>query len=247
MKHSIRSILRPVALFSALAFLFLDVAQAQISPDEKYSSAVYNSLNAPARPYVMVRPFTTWAQAPVASKGGPGLGVGPNVLVSDPFAPVPGPDLRGRSETTITSDPSGQNIVVGWNDAQGFGFLPFGPLPALGLSGYGFSGDGGQTWTDGGAPFVFGSPGIVTRGDPWLDTGGPGQNTYYYANLAIAEDASVGGMSVHRGNFTGNNFAFTHAVFIPAPGPGDFLDKESLCAGKGGKTKIGRASCRERV
>ena len=126
----------------------------------------------------MVRPFTIRAQAPVASKvgkgKGKGKGVGPNVPMNDPFDPTPGADSRGRSETTIASDPSGQFLVSGWNDAQGFLFAPFGPPPGLGLSGFASSSDGGQTWTDGGAPFVFGSPGIVTRGDPWLDTGGSG-------------------------------------------------------------------------
>ncbi len=141
----------------------------------------------------------------------------------------------------ITSDPSGQFLLSGWNDAQGFLFAPFPfgspPPPGLGLSGFAFSGDGGKTWTDSGAPFVFGSPGVVTRGDPWMDTGGPGQKTYYYANLAVLEDGSGGGISVHRGKFKGKNFAFSNAVFIPAPAPGDFLDKDSLCAGKNNQIK----------
>lgn len=168
--------------------------------------------------------------------------VGPNVVVNDPQSFFPN-GLIGRSETTIASDPSGRFLLAGWNDADGFCGPPFNvpcsPTPfAIGLSGFGFSSDGGQTWTDGNAPFVFGTPGVVTRGDPWMDTGGPGQKTYYYANLAVTEDGSAAGMSVHRGKFTGKNFAFNNAVFIQPPNLGnDFLDKEALCAGHTSETK----------
>jgi len=206
----------------------------QIIPlTERYSSGLYNSLNVSSQS-LNGTPLKRFG----LSKAG--LGVGPNVVMSAPFDPTPGADRRGRSELSITSDPSGRFLVAGWNDAQGFLFAPFGgSLPALGISGYAFSADGGETWTDGGAPFIFDTPGVVSRGDPWLDTGGPGQKTYYYANLAVLEDNSnIGiGIVVHRGSFTGNTFAFDHAVYIPAPNPGDSFDKESICAGKSDGTK----------
>jgi hypothetical protein len=204
----------------------------QIIPlTERYSSGLLNSLDV-SSPTLDGTPLKRFG----LSKAG--LGVGPNVVMSAPFDPTPGVDLRARSELSITSDPSGMFLVAGWNDAQGFLHAPFGPLPALGLSGYAFSADGGKTWTDGGAPFIFGTPGVVTRGDPWLATGGPGQKTYYYANLAVLEDNSnIGSMVVHRGTFTDNIFAFDHAVYIPAPNPGDGYDKESICAGKSDGTQ----------
>jgi len=176
----------------------------------------------------------------------PGYGVGPNVQMNDPQIPFPG-GLLGRSETTIASDPSGRFLLSGWNDADGFCGPPFNvpctPPPTPGLSGYAFSSDGGKTWTDGGAPFLVVTPGgtKVTRGDPWMDTGGDGEKTYYYANLAVditTSSPGLGGMVVHRGKFSKKNFVFNHGVFLASPNaPNDFLDKEALCAGKTGKTK----------
>jgi hypothetical protein len=74
-----------------------------------------------------------------------------------------------------------------------------------------------------------------------MDTGGPGEKTYYYANLAVdltSTSPGLGGMVVHRGQFSKKNFAFNHGIFLASPNaPNDFLDKEALCAGKTGKTK----------
>ena len=127
--------------------------------------------------------------------------VGPNAAANGPQAFFPN-GLVGRSETTIAGTDDGQLLIAGWNDAQGFCGAPFGnPCPQQvphGLSGYGFSVDGGLTWIDGGGPDVFNN--ILSRGDPWLDRGGFDGQTFFYANLAI--DAPTGaslGVSVHRG------------------------------------------------
>jgi hypothetical protein len=53
----------------------------------------------------------------------PPRNVGPNRRVSALLdLTKPRGDRRGRSETTIASDPSGQFLLVGWNDAEGFLF-----------------------------------------------------------------------------------------------------------------------------
>jgi hypothetical protein len=163
--------------------------------------------------------------------------VGPNVQVNDPQEPFPD-GLLGRSETTIAANETGRKIVAGWNDAQGFCGQPFGvpctPQDPPGLSGYGYSTDFGLTWVDGGAPPLFDN--VFTRGDPWLDRGGFDKSTYYYANLSVDYETGADlGVSVHRGHFFGNSFAWEDVHVFNAPNaPNDFYDKEALAAAKDG-------------
>lgn len=171
--------------------------------------------------------------------------IGPNVQVNAPQLALPD-GLLGRSETTIAVAGNGGHMVAGWNDADGFCGLPFGapcpPPPVPGLSGYAYSSDNGLTWTDGGAPPVF--DGVMTRGDPWLDTGGKSSNTFYYANLAVnVSDAGSRGVIVHRGQFKGKNFTWYDAAIFDSPrnatNPGsDFYDKEALVAANDGSKAV---------
>jgi len=184
---------------------------------------------------------TTDATASAATQGAGWTGV--DVQVSkdqDPAAVL----RSGASELSVAVSAHGRRSVAGWNDGEGFGFAPFVPdQPPLGLSGYGFTSDGGKTWTDGGAPpigsaIAFG-PGTagrtatgnyVTRGDPWLDVDTRG--TYFYANLAVWEDDAAtppAGISIHEGTFKGRGFSWRDPVLVQSPNyPDDFLDKEAL-------------------
>ena len=176
--------------------------------------------------------------------------VSPNVRVNAPQVAPPAGRL-GRSETTLAVMANGKNVVVGWNDADGFRRPPFGPGPGTpGLSGFGFSTDSGQTFTDGDTPLTSevdpANPScgrLVTRGDPWLDIGGRGNDTVYYANLAVHESVSClnaffgfpAGVTVHRGHFSGNSFSFDDVRLLQSPSfPFDFYDKEALEADKNG-------------
>jgi hypothetical protein len=163
--------------------------------------------------------------------------VGPNRQVNNIQQPFPY-GLLGRSETTITASDDGQLIVAGWNDAQGFCTALLGggcdPGNQNGLSGFGFSSDGGLTYTDGGAPPVINH--IFTRGDPWLDRGGFDNSTFYYANLAIHDTTAAGlGVSVHRGHFVGGVLNWEDVQAFNAPhAPDDFYDKEAIATAKDG-------------
>ena len=163
--------------------------------------------------------------------------VGTNRRVNDPQQGFPN-GLFGRSETTSTGTTDGQFLVFGWNDAQGFCGPPFGVActpPALpGLSGFGFSADGGLTYVDGGAPPVINH--AFTRGDPWLDRGGLDNATFYYANLSVDDrNASNLGVSVHRGHFVGGVLNWEDIqVFNALNAPNDLYDKEAIATAKDG-------------
>ena len=164
--------------------------------------------------------------------------VGPNTQVNAPQQSFPS-GLLGRSETSIAATSDGQNLLVGFNDAQGFCGSPFGvqctPENPPGLSGFAFSSDGGLTFTDGGAPDPSLFNNVFTRGDPWMDLGGLDVATFYYANLAL--DATTGapiGASVHRGHFSSSGFAFEDVHTVNSPNPNDSYDKEALAMAKDG-------------
>lgn len=207
-------------------------------------------------------PFGLDAESGVAEMGSQDIEVGPNVRVNRAQI-LPGAGLLGRSETTVAADEDGEHVVVGFNNAQGFCGGPFGrpctPGNPPGLSGYGFSTNGGRTFTDGSAPPVIDH--VYTRGDPWLDRGGRDRRTFFYANLAVDDRPIINpapapntvidlGVSVHRGHFRGDSFVWHDVHVFNAPNaqnlcaqrdpkadrvPCDFYDKEAIAVDKAGR------------
>jgi hypothetical protein len=219
------------------------------SPSDRFSAAGQGA------------PFGLDAESGVPDLGSQDVEIGPNVRVNRAQI-LPGAGLRGRSETTVAADEDGERIVVGFNNAQGFCGEPFGRACTAGtppgLSGYGFSTNGGRTFTDGSAPQVIDH--VYTRGDPWLDRGGKDRRTFFYANLAVDDRAIIIpnvsrtlidlGVSVHRGHFRGDSFVWEDVRVFNAPNaenlcakrppstdlsPCDFYDKEAIAVDKAGR------------
>jgi hypothetical protein len=107
--------------------------------------------------------------------------------------------VRAQSELSIAVDATGQHVVVGYNDFRGASLNP------LSISGFMFSDDGGQTFTDGGQlptpgtdligttrfPQVFGDPEIEYLGDC----------TFIYSSIMVKKfsaTTTAQTMSVHR-------------------------------------------------
>src|SRR6202022_732769 len=109
-------------------------------------------------------------------EGGNGLA---NVLVNNPAEDSHQVDQTTQSETSVAVH--GKNVVVGFNDSQiALLFLTAGGN----LSGYAYSTNGGQSFTDGNQ--LPNRPGEINLGDPWLGSDRAGN--FYYANLVIAID-----------------------------------------------------------
>jgi hypothetical protein len=147
-----------------------------------------------------------------------------NVRVNNPALDTNQTDQTTQSETAVGV--SGSNVVVGYNDSQhGLLFLTAG----ANLNGYGYSTDGGQTFTDGGV--IPNAPGNVNLGDPWVVADSAGN--FYYSSLTI--DATTGFLLVGVAKSTDGGKTFTAANSIPPPSSSFFYfaDKDALTAGPG--------------
>lgn len=113
-------------------------------------------------------------------EGGNGLR---NVLVNNPGEDSHQTDQTTQSETSVAVH--GKNVVVGFNDSQtALLFLTAGGD----LSGYAYSTNGGQSFTDGNQ--LPNRPGEINLGDPALGSDRAGN--FYYANLVINIDPFTG-------------------------------------------------------
>ena len=105
---------------------------------------------------------------------------GSNVDAASPKEDVTpsGVQVHGQSETSVAA--SGPYVVEAWNDGTGF-FAPCGsPMNKEELTGFGFSTDGGKTFTDlGGLPNANCATSLY-EGDPSVGVYTVGGSTYFY-------------------------------------------------------------------
>ena len=199
------------------------------------ASAASKNLTAPARAFVEATARGDHRLAPdtngVTQKGNKvtsskpvGGGSLPNVRVNNPAADHAGVGQTTQSETAITV--SGSNVAVGYNDSAG-GLVFY--VAGDNLTGYSYSTDGGQTFTDGGA--LPNDGGNVNLGDPWLASDSAGN--MYFSTLTI--DGPTGQLMVGVSKSTDGGKTWTAARSIPlAPNVQfAFADKDAITAGPG--------------
>jgi hypothetical protein len=152
-----------------------------------------------------------------------------------------GVQVHGQSETSVAA--SGPYVVEAWNDATGF-FAPCGsPMNKEELTGFGFSADGGKTFTDlGGLPNANCATSLI-EGDPSVEAYTVGGSTYFYiSSIFIPFNVPENAMSVTACKVMGSGATATLSCGQPivaaissqceTPSPGftfcSFLDKEFL-------------------
>jgi hypothetical protein len=137
---------------------------------------------------------------------------GTGVSANDPT--VDSGATRTQSETSAAV--FGQNVVVGWNDSGEFS-------SSGNFTGYGYSTDGGATFTDAGP--LAGPPGGNSFGDPILAA--DHQGNFYFATLAAnANGDSI--IGVAKSTDGGITFAPQVEASVGASNPNDFQDKENM-------------------
>ena len=154
-----------------------------------------------------------------------------NVRCNNPAGDLAG---DGQAEQSIAS--AGNQVVVAWNDGNGFDFNP-----NHDTQGFAWSNDGGATFTDGG-DVIHPTGGGITfwrwTSDPVV-TVNPKTGFFYYAGLAGFDTAPspnkvnppFNAVAIARGRFTAGVFAFD-STFVVRSGSNlsIFLDKEWIVA-----------------
>ncbi len=171
----------------------------------------------------------------VATKAANGPRVGFNTQVNAPQQAFPN-DFPSRNTTTLAASEDGRSLLAGWDDFQGFCGPPTNracpPQSPPGLSGFGFSTDGGTSWTDGGAPFPIGT--AHTLGHSWVDRGGEGEDETFYITswLRSGITGAIAGIGVHRGHFGAGTFVWDDAQILNSPNPRDSYSRRVIAAAK---------------
>jgi hypothetical protein len=150
-------------------------------------------------------------------------------------------DQLGRAAGAVAADPEGDHLVAAWQTIRGTCGPPIGrlckPSDPPGLTAFGYSTDGGRTWTDGGAPFVVN--GAMTAGHPWLDRGGMDNRTFFLVNRARnTANVALVGATLHRGRFRDGTFTWTDGRLLSPANPGDAWRSPTLTASKDGRGAV---------
>jgi len=144
---------------------------------------------------------------------------------------INGTQAYGQSETSIAA--AGNYVVEAWNDSTGF----FAPACSASykdqLTGFGFSSDGGKTFTDqGGLPNVNCATSVF-QGDPSVEVYQTGGTTYFYISslffdkTTFAEKIAMDACQVVPGSPASLECNLT-PIIIADPGSSGFDDKDFM-------------------
>ena len=116
----------------------------------------------------------------------------------------------------------GQNALCAWNDGQGFVTPPD-------VQGFGWTVNGGATWTDGGVPLKQGT--ITTWTSDPVVTLNEKTGSFFYCGLTANSGTNNNGVGVVRGHFAGGTY-IQDAATVAAAGPSSSqsFDKEWIAA-----------------
>lgn len=169
--------------------------------------------------------------------------VSPNEQLNDPQKAFPD-DLPSRNSTTLATTDDGNRLLAAWDDFQGFCGAPNNlacpPQDPPGITGFAFSTDGGNTWTDGGSPPPMGTSTLIyTAGHPWVDRG---NNDVFYLTSrmrTINSPADTSGIGIYRGHFGAHTYVWDDSTLINSPaniptGGHDLYSREAIAAAKDG-------------
>ncbi len=141
--------------------------------------------------------------------------VAPNVMVN---TADPGGSNAAQSEVSLAA--LGSNVLVAWNDGSGF-------ITGGQKCGYGFSTDGGATFTDGGE--IPAPAGSFWTSDPVV-TVNEKTGDFYFCGL-LDTPSNRNGVGVARGHFTGGGLVWDAVrIAFDLPRTSDFIDKPWVSA-----------------
>ncbi|MBI1742753.1 hypothetical protein HYR54_06755 [Candidatus Acetothermia bacterium] len=210
----------PTALIAAVVWMFVFVnwvdAQDTFSlPGDHYKWL----LDSPVRPYLssaaelyLLLKFGDRADLPDLGAEAHSL-AGLNILVND-RSQDKNPSGTTQSETAVAV--FGQNVVIGWNDA---GHI----AQTSSTTGYGYSNDGGQHFTDAGvlAPVNGGA----NLGDP--DIAVDRQGNFYFSQIST-DEKGIAFIGVSKSRDGGRTFSLPVDASRNVSNPDSFQDKEFI-------------------